>query len=123
MILDNCYQGAPTDMLTGGIRHDVMRSRNRSLVIGAVRRAGNPSRTQIAHLTGLSHSTISAIAADLIAEGIMRESVHERSVHARVKLAVGGVHDEPAFLEYLCKFCVSKRLATHLESLLGCVGN
>jgi|HigsolmetaAR202D_1030399.scaffolds.fasta_scaffold01870_11 Transcriptional regulator/sugar kinase len=80
MILDNCYQGAPTDMLTGGIRHDVMRSRNRSLVIGAVRRAGNPSRTQIAHLTGLSHSTISAIAADLIAEGIMRESVHETQV-------------------------------------------
>lgn len=64
-------------MLTGGIRHDEMRRRNRSLVISAVRRAGKPSRTEIAGLTGLSQSTISAIAADLIAEEIMLETIHE----------------------------------------------
>ena len=57
-----------------GIRHDDLRRRNRAMVIGAVRRAGQPSRTEIAAVTGLSHSTISAISADLIAEGILCES-------------------------------------------------
>lgn len=66
-------------MLTGGIRHDEMRRQNRSLVISAVRRTGKPSRTEIAKLTGLSQSTISAIASDLIAEGIMREAEHDTS--------------------------------------------
>src|SRR5690606_34821226 len=66
-------------MLTGGIRHDEMRRSNRSLVIGAVRRAGKLSRTEIAGLTGLSQSTISAIAADLISEGIMLETEHASS--------------------------------------------
>jgi Transcriptional regulator/sugar kinase len=59
---------------TAGIRHDEMRKRNRALVIDAVRRAGQPSRTEIAGMTGLSHSTISAIAAVLIEEGTMREA-------------------------------------------------
>ncbi|MCO5064773.1 MAG: ROK family protein [Rhizobiaceae bacterium] len=56
------------------IRHDDLRRRNRSLLIGAIRRAGSLSRTALATSTGLSHSTISAISADLIAEGILRES-------------------------------------------------
>lgn len=64
------------EMLTGGIRHDEMRRRNRSLVIAAIRRIDRPSRTEIAGLTGLSQSTISAIASDLIAEGIMLETEH-----------------------------------------------
>ena len=53
-----------------GIRHEDLRMRNRAMVIGAVRRAGQPSRTEIAAATGLSHSTISAISSDLIAEGV-----------------------------------------------------
>ncbi|TIU64140.1 MAG: ROK family transcriptional regulator, partial [Mesorhizobium sp.] len=57
-----------------GIRHDDLRRRNRAMVISAVRRAGQPSRTEIAATTGLSHSTISAISADLIQEGILTES-------------------------------------------------
>ncbi|MDN2565386.1 ROK family protein [Aquibium sp. A9E412] len=60
--------------MTAGIRHDDLRKRNRALVIRAVRRAGQPSRTELAGLTGLSHSTISAIAADLIAEGTLAET-------------------------------------------------
>ena len=56
------------------IRHDDLRKRNRAMVVAAVRRAGQPSRTEIAAETGLSHSTISAISADLIAEGILTES-------------------------------------------------
>ncbi|MER9950177.1 ROK family protein [Mesorhizobium sp. M0047] len=57
-----------------GIRHDDLRRRNRAMVIAAVRRARQPSRTEIAATTGLSHSTISAISSDLIDEGILTES-------------------------------------------------
>lgn len=57
-----------------GIRHDDLRRRNRAMVISAVRRAGQPSRTEIAATTGLSHSTISAISSDLIHEGVLTES-------------------------------------------------
>ncbi|MCT8997982.1 ROK family transcriptional regulator [Chelativorans intermedius] len=69
--------------MTAGIRHDEMRKRNRALVIAAVRRAGQPSRTEIARQTGLSHSTISAIASDLIEEGIMREVGQGEAAPAR----------------------------------------
>lgn len=54
-----------------GIRHDDLRRRNRAMVIAAIRRGGQPSRTEIAATTGLSHSTISAISSDLIGEGIL----------------------------------------------------
>ncbi len=57
--------------MTVGIRHDDLRRRNRAMVIGAVRRSGEPSRTEIASITGLSNSTISAISSDLIGEGIL----------------------------------------------------
>jgi predicted NBD/HSP70 family sugar kinase len=57
-----------------GIRHDDLRRRNRALVIAAVRRAGQPSRTDIARVTHLSQSTISAISADLLAEGVLAEA-------------------------------------------------
>lgn len=57
-----------------GIRHDDLRRSNRGMVISAVRRAGQPSRTEIAGVTGLSHSTISAISSNLIAEGILSEA-------------------------------------------------
>lgn len=60
--------------MVAAIRHDDLRRRNRSLIIGAVRRAGLLSRTALSASTGLSNSTISAISADLIAEGILRES-------------------------------------------------
>jgi len=57
-----------------GIRHDDLRRSNRGMVISAVRRAGQPSRTEIAGVTGLSHSTISTISSNLIAEGILSEA-------------------------------------------------
>ncbi len=57
-----------------GIRHDDLRKRNRAMVITAVRRAFQPSRTEIARATGLSHSTISAISSDLIDESILAET-------------------------------------------------
>jgi predicted NBD/HSP70 family sugar kinase len=60
--------------MTVGIRHDDLRRRNRAMVISAVRRAGQPSRTEIAATTALSHSTISAISSDLIGEGVLAEA-------------------------------------------------
>jgi predicted NBD/HSP70 family sugar kinase len=57
--------------MTVGIRHDDLRKRNRAMVLAAVRRAGQPSRTEIAAATGLSHSTISTISSDLIGEGVL----------------------------------------------------
>jgi predicted NBD/HSP70 family sugar kinase len=69
--------------MTVGIRHDDLRRRNRAMVISAVRRARQPSRTEIAGITGLSHSTISAIAADLIEEGILAETKGEVAVSKR----------------------------------------
>jgi len=74
------------------IRHDDLRKRNRAMVIGAVRGAGQPSRTEIAAATGLSHSTISAISADLIAEGILAETKAAEAVaskRGRPQVALG----------------------------------
>lgn len=69
--------------MTKGVRHDDLRRRNRALLIVAVRRAaGQLSRTEIAAATGLSHSTISAISADLIGEGILCEA---KSVYPALK--------------------------------------
>ncbi|QPC85726.1 ROK family protein [Mesorhizobium sp. NBSH29] len=60
--------------MTVAIRHDDLRRRNRAMVMASVRRQRTPSRTEIAAATGLSHSTISAISADLIDEGILIET-------------------------------------------------
>lgn len=60
--------------MTVGLRHDDLRKRNRAMVIAAIRRAGQPSRTEIASATGLSNSTISTISADMIEEGILAET-------------------------------------------------
>ena len=57
-----------------GVRHDDLRRQNRAMVIAAVRRAGQPSRTEIAAATALSHSTISTISASLIEERIVIEA-------------------------------------------------
>lgn len=62
------------DRMPPGIRHDDLRRRNRALVIAALRGMGQASRTEVAAVTGLSPSTISAITADLIGERILREA-------------------------------------------------
>src|SRR5215510_9971549 len=67
-------RGEECSSMTVGIRHDDLRRRNRAMVIAAVRRAGQPSRTEIAAATALSHSTISAISSDLIGEGVLAEA-------------------------------------------------
>lgn len=81
-----------------GIRHDDLRRRNRAMVISAIRRSGQPSRTEIAGITGLSHSTISAIAADLINENVLTETKSgETSVSKRGRPQVAlGLRPEAA---------------------------
>lgn len=60
--------------MTIGVRHDDLRKRNRTMVLAAVRRGHQPSRTEIASATALSHSTISTISSDLIEEGILAQA-------------------------------------------------
>lgn len=78
--------------MTVGIRHDDLRRRNRAMVIAALRRAGQQSRTEIAATTALSHSTISAISSDLIGEGVLVEARSAESTVAkrgRPQVAIG----------------------------------
>ncbi|MBD2896643.1 N-acetylglucosamine repressor [Actinomadura sp. RB99] len=51
-----------------------LRSRNRLLVIDAVRRHGRISRVGIARATGLSRTTVSGLVTALLAEGVLTES-------------------------------------------------
>lgn len=69
--------------MTVGIRHDDLRRRNRAMIISAIRRSRQSSRTEIARITELSHSTISAIAADLIEEDILTEAKAEAAISKR----------------------------------------
>lgn len=59
--------------MTVGVRHDDLRRRNRAMVLTALRAADQRSRTEIANLTGLSNSTISAITSNMIGEGVLAE--------------------------------------------------
>jgi Winged helix-turn-helix DNA-binding len=52
---------------------DLVRRQNRSLLIAALRRDGILSRTELTTTTALSPSTVSAIAADLMQEGVIIE--------------------------------------------------
>lgn len=52
---------------------DVKR-RNRQVVMDAVLEAGNLSRVEIAQRTGLAASTVSALAGELLAEGVLTEA-------------------------------------------------
>ncbi|TDC58742.1 ROK family transcriptional regulator [Actinomadura sp. KC345] len=51
-----------------------LRSRNRLLVLDTVRQHGRISRVGIARATGLSRTTVSGLAADLLGEGILIEA-------------------------------------------------
>lgn len=50
---------------------DTIRRQNRRLVLDAIRRLGPVSRTRLAHETGLSHATITAISTDMLAQGML----------------------------------------------------
>ena len=84
--------------MTVGLRPDDLRRRNRALVLGAIRRTGQSSRTVIAAATGLSASTISAISADLLAQGLLAAApAAEAGVPRRGRPQIGlGLNPEAA---------------------------
>jgi predicted NBD/HSP70 family sugar kinase len=57
--------------MSGRLRVDEVRARNRALVLRALRRGGALSRTELAAATGLSAATLSSIAGALIAERVL----------------------------------------------------
>lgn len=57
--------------MSGVIRSNEVRWRNRGQVLSAVRTGGLVSRTDIGRKTGLSAATVSAITSDLIADGFL----------------------------------------------------
>jgi len=106
-------------MMTG-VRHDDLRRRNRALVVTAVRRSGQPSRTEMAAATGLSNSTISAIAADLIEEGVLAE-VRESggggaSRRGRPQVALGL---NPGFANVVAVMLTLNRLSAAVSDYAG----
>ena len=52
---------------------DTIRRQNRGLALEVLRRSGPLARTTLAAETGLSHATITAIAADLVGQGVLRD--------------------------------------------------
>ena len=60
--------------MTGGVsRSEELRWQNRRRILRLLRQSGSLSRTDIAGMTGMSHSTISAISAMLLAEQVLIE--------------------------------------------------
>lgn len=58
--------------MAGKASVEAVRARNRALVLEALRRAPGPlSRTEIAQMTGLSSASLSSLAADMLAEGLL----------------------------------------------------
>lgn len=58
-------------MARGVADTEMIRRQNRDLILGALRRAGPLSRSEIAAETGLSNATLSTIAAELVAQGAL----------------------------------------------------
>lgn len=55
------------------IDRQVMRARNRAVVLDAVRRSGPLARTEVARRTSLAKPTVSAIVDELLTEGLVHE--------------------------------------------------
>ncbi len=68
--------------------YDVRRA-NRRRVLAGIRRAGSISRTELSAHTGLSPATVSAITADLLAEGIVAAADAEPEPGARGRPKIG----------------------------------
>lgn len=58
-------------MVRGVADTEMIRRQNRELILDALRRAGPLSRSEIAAETGLSNATLTAIAAEFVAQGVL----------------------------------------------------
>lgn len=109
--------------MTVGVRHDDLRRRNRAMVVGAVRRATQPSRTEIAATTRLSNSTISAISSDLIAEGALVEVKSGEAALARRGRPQVALGLNPGFASVVSVVLTLNQLWTSLISYDGTVAD
>lgn len=107
--------------MTVGVRHDDLRRRNRAMVIGAVRRASQPSRTEIAAATELSNSTISAISADLISDGVLAEIKSGEAALARRGRPQVALGLNPGYASIVAVVLTLNRLWTTLIAYDGTV--
>jgi len=88
---------------------EMIRRQNRLLVLDALRRHGPLSRSQVATLTGLSNATLTAIAADLVGDGIVAELAEPQAgAKARGRPAVQLVHNRSAGFVLLIELDVNR---------------
>ncbi|WP_417582253.1 ROK family transcriptional regulator [Pelagibacterium sp.] len=87
----------------------MIRRQNRLLVLDTLRRHGPVSRSQVAVLTGLSNATLTAIAADLVGDGIVTELAEPQTgTKARGRPAVQLVHNRCAGFVLLIELDVNR---------------
>lgn len=88
---------------------DTIRRQNRGLALDVLRRAGPLARTTLASETGLSHATITAITADLVAQNILHDQSAPRSDQkARGRPAVRLAHNREAAYALLFEIDVNR---------------
>jgi predicted NBD/HSP70 family sugar kinase len=88
---------------------EMIRRQNRLLVLDALRRHGPLSRSQVATLTGLSNATLTAIATDLVGDGIITELAEPQAgVKSRGRPAVQLVHNRSAGFVLLIELDVNR---------------
>ncbi|MEQ8446161.1 MAG: ROK family transcriptional regulator [Pelagibacterium sp.] len=87
----------------------MIRRQNRLLVLDTLRRHGPLSRSQVATLTGLSNATLTAIAADLVSDGIVTELAEPQTgAKSRGRPAVQLVHNRGAGFVLLIELDVNR---------------
>ncbi|MFT6451456.1 MAG: putative NBD/HSP70 family sugar kinase [Halocynthiibacter sp.] len=59
------------------------RHHGRSQILGAIRRAGRAARVDLAQETGISQATVTAITADLLREGLIKEVARKDEISTR----------------------------------------
>ena len=88
---------------------DTIRRQNRGLALDVLRRAGPLARTTLASETGLSHATITAITADLVAQDILRDQSRPPSDQkSRGRPAVRLTHNREAAYALLFEIDVNR---------------
>lgn len=97
-------------MAQGVADTEMIRRQNRQLVLEALRRHGPLSRSQVAAATGLSNATLTAIAAELVGDGILVELAEapSASTKSRGRPAVRLAHDRNAGYVLLIEIDVNR---------------
>ena len=95
-------------MAQGVADTEMIRRQNRRLVLDALRRHGPLSRSQVATATGLSNATLTAIAAELVGDGILIELPEPTAAKTRGRPAIRLAHDREAGFVLLIEIDVNR---------------